>query len=120
MGTVSLTVDYGNGSQKLFTTIPWKKGLTVLEALGDAQKIPPGLDIQSGTGRAGQVINLRLDGLPDLEGSDEWFFSVNGRKVARLETRQGIDLRPETRAENQVGAGEHIVAELVRGPAASP
>src|SRR5262245_42922257 len=41
MATVALTIDYSNGAQKHFSSIPWKEGLTVLEAIQAIEGIPP-------------------------------------------------------------------------------
>ena len=41
MATVALTIDYSNGAQKHFSSIPWKKGLTILEAIQASERIPP-------------------------------------------------------------------------------
>jgi len=41
MSTVALTIDYSNGAQKHFSSIPWKKGLTILGAIQASEGIPP-------------------------------------------------------------------------------
>ena len=38
--SVKLTIDYGDGVQKVFVAIPWKTKLTVLAALQAAEKHP--------------------------------------------------------------------------------
>ena len=41
--TVRLVVDYGDGAQVHFTALPWREGMTVLDALGAAQAHPHGI-----------------------------------------------------------------------------
>ena len=40
--TVTLTVDYGDGVEKKFKSIPWQEGMTILDAMEFAQKHPRG------------------------------------------------------------------------------
>src|SRR6185369_8612977 len=48
MATVALTIDYSNGAHKHFSNIPWKKGLTILEAIQATEGIAPKASITFG------------------------------------------------------------------------
>jgi hypothetical protein len=120
MTTVSVTIDYSNGSQKSFANIPWVEGLTILEALEAAKTIPPGMTVDYGSSRSGSVINLSLDGVPEESGLGEWSVWVNNRRGPEsLGTTMSFGFHPESRAENEVQAGDHILAKLVALPAES-
>lgn len=120
MNTVSLTVDYGNGVSKSFTGLPWRKGLTLLEALQAAEAVPPGIAIAHGSSRNGSVLNLTLDGLPETEGAGEWSVRIDERQgPARLGTETSYRFDPGSRAANEVQPGQHIVFRLARRPAAA-
>lgn len=115
MDVVSLTVDYSNGVQKQFSAVPWRPGLTILGALEAAQALAPGLAVAYGSDRSGQALGLTIDGLPG-EGSAAggWWVWVNGRKAPeRLGTETSFGFRPESRAANEVRAGDHILAALL-------
>jgi hypothetical protein len=117
MSTVSLTIDYSNGSQKSLATIPWSKHLTILEALQAAEKIPPGLVVEFGSSRNGSVISLSLDGVPNEGLAGEWSIWVNQRPgPERLGTTTSFGFNPDSRPENELKAGDHILAKLVAPP----
>lgn len=117
MQTVSLTIDYSNGSQKSFATIPWTKHLTILDALQAAKTIPPGLVTEFGSSRTGSVISLSLDGVPKEDLPGEWSIWVNERRgPGRLGTTTSFGFNPESRSENEVKPGDHIFAKLVAPP----
>jgi hypothetical protein len=117
MATASVTIDYSNGSTKSFTTIPWTDGLTILEALEAAHSTPPGLAMESGSDRIGALVVHKLDGVPS-GGDGEWRFWVGARPgPERLGTKTSFGFRPESRAANEVGSGDHILAKLVVPPA---
>src|SRR5262249_61780046 len=59
MATVALTIDYSNGAQKHFSSIPWKEGLTVLEAIRAIEGIPPKASITFGSDRSGHGSRTR-------------------------------------------------------------
>jgi hypothetical protein len=113
MATASVTIDYSNGSTKSFTAIPWTQGLIILEALEAAKSTPPGLAMEYGSDRVGAVLGLHLDGLPSA-GDAEWRFWVGARPgPERLGTTTSFGFRPESRAANEVGPGDHVLAKLV-------
>jgi len=117
MNTVSLTIDYSNGSQKSFLTIPWSNHLTILEALQAAEKIPPGLVVAFASSRNGSVLNLSLDGVPMESLPGAWSLWVNDRPAPdRLGTTTSFGFNPESRSENEVKSGDHIFAKRVAPP----
>ncbi len=119
METVSLTIDYSNGSQKSFATIPWRDHLTILEALQAAGTIPPGLVTKFGSSRNGSAINLTLDGVPREGLSGEWYIWVNERRGPdSLGTTTSFGFDPPSRAKNELKPNDHILAKLVAPPKA--
>ena len=78
MSTVALTIDYSNGAQKHFSSIPWKKGLTILGAIQASEGISPGATIRFGSDRSGHVLGLVIDEMPHGDtGASEWVVWVN-------------------------------------------
>jgi hypothetical protein len=118
MSTVSLTIDYSNGSRKSFTTIPWNEGLTIVEALEAAATIAPGVTVEYGSSRNGSVINLRLDGSTGEGTTGDWACWVNQRPgPERLGTKTSFGFDPGSRAANEVQAGDDILFKRVTLPA---
>lgn len=115
MGNVSLTVDYSNGAAKMFAALPWSRGTTILQVLESAQEVAPGLTVEYGSDRAGQAINLVLDGMAgDEHGQASWQFWVNQmHRPARLGTPTSFGFRPAAKAENEVAERDHILAKFV-------
>ena len=72
-----LVIDYGDGSQKHFTALPWKEGMTVLEATKIAEKHPRGIAVKSRGSRSTAFIE-KIDDVAN-EGGDgrNWVFRVN-------------------------------------------
>ncbi len=81
--TVSVAVDYGDGSQKTISGIPWKEGQTAFEALQLASKRKCGLAIESrGSGLTTFVFGL--DGVKNEGGNGKnWRYQVNGKLADR-------------------------------------
>ena len=50
--TVRLVVDYGDGSEVHFTALPWREGMTALDALSAAKTHPHGISFSQAAGRA--------------------------------------------------------------------
>ena len=76
---VILTVDYGDGAQKRFPSIPWKKSMTVLEAMRWADKHPRGIDFAE-RGRGETTLVTQIDDLKNQGGSQKnWIYRVNGK-----------------------------------------
>jgi hypothetical protein len=79
---VRLTIDYGDGVQKSFTTIPWKDKLTVFGALQAAAIHPRSIKF-SYTG-SGETIFITAidDATNEGAGGSNWRYTVN-EKPAR-------------------------------------
>jgi hypothetical protein len=81
--TVSLAIDYGDGSQKQFAAIPWKEGQTVFDALQLAAKRRSGLDIAH-RGAGATAFVLAFDGVKNEGGNGKnWRYQVNGKLADR-------------------------------------
>jgi hypothetical protein len=80
--TLRLVIDYGDGSQKHFTALAWKKGMTVFDALTAAQQHPRGIRFES-TGRGATLLITSIEGMKNEGGGTDarnWIYSVNGKK----------------------------------------
>lgn len=77
--TVSLTVDYGDGAQKMFTALPWREGLTVLDAVRAAEKHARGIKCEvRGAGETAFLV--KIDDMKNEGGGGRgWMFRVNGK-----------------------------------------
>lgn len=112
MEPVSLTVDWGNGSQKSFE-VPWRDQLTILEAIQAATSIPPGLAVEFGSTRTGAALDLSLDGVPHTGEFGKWSITVNDKTAPTyLGTATSFHFLPDSRAENEVKPGDHILAKF--------
>jgi len=76
---VKLVVDYGDGVQKHFTALPWKKGLTVLGATRAAEKHPRGIETKlRGSGETAFL--MQIDDVTNEGGAGRnWVYRVNGK-----------------------------------------
>lgn len=83
-GTITLTVDYGDGAQKRFS-LPWREGMTVLDALAAAAEHPRGITFRHRF--AGE--KAFVDQIDDAAnqgagaGARNWVFRVNDRLADR-------------------------------------
>ena len=114
MNTVALTIDYSNGAQKHFSSIPWKKDLTILEAIQASQGIPPGATIRFGSDRSGHVLGLVIDEMPHGDtGTSDWVVWVNAKPFqSRLGTETSFGFHPAEREGNLLHPGDHVVIKL--------
>jgi hypothetical protein len=114
MSTVTLTIDYSNGAQKHFSSIPWKKGLTILEAIQASSGIPPGAVVRFGSDRVGHALGLTIDDLPGKDGRpEEWVVWVGAKPFqGRLGTETSFGFNPDSRANNLLNPGDHILIKL--------
>lgn len=79
--TVSLVIDYGDGAQLLFTSIPWRSGMTVLDSLVYAQAHPHGVKFSQRGSGVGALVT-KIGDLANQGGGERdknWLFSVNGK-----------------------------------------
>jgi hypothetical protein len=114
MSTVSLTIDYSNGAQKHFSSVPYKKGLTILGAIEESAKIRPGVAIRFGSDRSGHVLGLTIDGVPHGETeASEWLVWVNEKPFQRrIGTETSLGFMPDEREANLLNAGDHVLLKL--------
>ena len=76
---VRLIVDYGDGVQKHFTAIAWRKDMTVFDAMSQAKASPHGIMFQH-TGSGSTAFLTRIDDLQNQgggSGKHNWLFWVN-------------------------------------------
>lgn len=76
--TISLTVDYGDGVQKVFPRLPWRQKMTVLQALQAAKKHRRGITFAyKGAGETGFL--TQIDDLKNEGRGANWIFRVNNQ-----------------------------------------
>jgi hypothetical protein len=76
--SVRLTIDYGDGVQKVFASIAWQEGQTVLDLLEAAAKHPRGIKLEHrGSGATAFVTSI--DGLKNEGTGRNWLYEVNGK-----------------------------------------
>jgi hypothetical protein len=77
--SIRLVIDYGDGVEKHFTAIAWKKDMTVLDAMNEAKAGPRGIAFRF-TGAGATAFLTKID---DLEnegggaGKRNWLYWVN-------------------------------------------
>ena len=78
--TVTLTIDYGDGVEKRFKAIPWRDGMTALDAMQFAGRHPRGIEYKK-RGKGKTAFLTRIDDLAN-RGSrgGNWIFRVNGKQ----------------------------------------
>jgi hypothetical protein len=78
---VQLTIDYGDGGQKGLPAIPWRDGMTVLDALESAKANQHGITFsQRGSGETAMI--TKIDDLANQEGAEgakNWLYYINDR-----------------------------------------
>jgi hypothetical protein len=77
---VELVIDYGDGSEKRFTRIPYQDGMTVLVALRLVAKHPRGITFDS-SGSGSSALLTRIDDLGNEATPDgkNWLYRVGGK-----------------------------------------
>jgi uncharacterized protein DUF4430 len=78
--TVRLVVDYGDGTTKTISDLPWAKGNTVLDAMLAAAGRPHGISF-SYTGSGATAVMTRIDDAANQGGgtaNKNWQYWVNG------------------------------------------
>jgi len=77
--TVTLIVDYGDGTERRFTAIPCEKEMTALDAMNAAKAHPRGIEFEY-TGSGETALLTQIDGLANEGGKGlNWIFRVNDR-----------------------------------------
>ena len=116
MNTVALTIDYSNGAQKHFSSVPWKKGLTILGAIQASEGIPPGATVRFGSDRSGHVLGLVIDEIPRSDSAaavSDWVVWVNAKPFqSRLGTETSFGFHPAEREGNLLHPGDHVLIKL--------
>ena len=78
---IILTVDYGDGAEKRFTSIPWRSGMKVIDALKWAADHPHGIAFDQ-RGRAGTAFVARIDDLKNSGSNGKnWVYYVNRKRA---------------------------------------
>ena len=76
---VSLIVDFGDGVEKRFTAVPWKKGITILNVMKAAQAHPRGIKFKF-RGSGATALLISIDDLKNQGGNGKnWIYQVNGK-----------------------------------------
>jgi len=75
---VRLTIDYGDGIEKVFTGLPWKEGATVFTMLQAAVKHPRGVKVTH-QGSGATTLVTAIDDLKNEGRGRNWLFEVNGK-----------------------------------------
>jgi hypothetical protein len=79
--TVQLTIDYGDGVQKVFSSLAFSDKLTVLAALQAASKHPRGIKFKhQGEGESAFVTQID-DVANEGRGARNWTYSVNDKRA---------------------------------------
>ena len=76
--TIKLAIDYGDGVQKQFATLPWTKDMTVLAALEAAAKHPRGIKFTH-QGKGETLLVTAIDDLKNEGKGRNWLYEVNGK-----------------------------------------
>jgi hypothetical protein len=76
--TVRLTVDYGDGVQKVFPSLAWQEGQTVLALLDAAAKHPRGIKFEH-RGAGATTFVTSIDGQKNEGTGRNWVYEVNGK-----------------------------------------
>ena len=77
---VTVVIDYGDGVQKHFTSIAWKQGFTVLDAMKSAQKHPRGIRFEF-KGNGSSAMLTKIDDLSNEGRGRNWMYRVNGKRA---------------------------------------
>jgi len=81
--TIRLIIDYSDGVEKHFTRLPWRRGMTVLDAMSLADDWPRDIDFE----HRGAGATAFLTSIDDLENEGgrgrNWLFSVNAEPATR-------------------------------------
>ena len=80
--TVQLTVDYGDGVQKTFSSLAWKEKQTVFDALQQAARHPRGIKLaHQGSGE--RLFVTAIDDVKNEGVGRNWTYLVNGKLADR-------------------------------------
>ncbi len=77
--TVQLVVDYGDGAELRFKALPWKEGMTVLDALNAAQAHRHGIKFVT-RGKGSSTLVTKIGDLANEGDGKNWLYSVNDKR----------------------------------------
>ena len=77
--TVQLVVDYGDGAELRFKALPWKEGMTVLDALNAAQAHRHGITFVT-RGKGSSTLVTKIGDLANEGDGKNWLYSVNEKR----------------------------------------
>ena len=75
---VSLLIDYGDGAQKVFTRLPHKDGMTVLDVMEAAKAHKHGITFEF-RGQGEGALLTRIDDLTNQGRGRNWLYRVNDK-----------------------------------------
>jgi hypothetical protein len=75
--TVKVFIDFGDGFEKRYAALPWREGMTVLDAMQQASRHPHGIEFEH-TGEGKTAFLTAIDDAAN-EGQDgrNWIYYVN-------------------------------------------
>jgi hypothetical protein len=76
--TVRLSIDYGDGVQKVFSGLEWQEKATVFSALEAAAKHPRGIKFEH-RGSGATTLVTSIDGQKNEGRGRNWLYEVNGK-----------------------------------------
>jgi hypothetical protein len=79
---VRLAIDYGDGVEKHFTSLAWREGMTVLDAMKAAQEHPRGIEFQF-RGSGATAFLTQIDDVKNEGAGRNWIYRVNGDLAER-------------------------------------
>lgn len=90
--TVGLVIDYNDGVEKHFTTIAWKPGMTVMDAMLAAKEHPRGIRFEH-KGKRATALLTKIDDVENEGSGRNWLYRVNGmpgdRSIGIYELKAG-------------------------------
>ena len=113
MSTVALTIDYSNGAQKHFSSIPWEEDLLSLEPSRRAREFP--LEPLSPSGLIGPGTLLGSSStrcLTGIPGHPNGLSGSTRNPFRPLGTETSFKFHPDERADNLLNPGDHVLIKL--------
>jgi hypothetical protein len=80
--TIRLTIDYGDGVQKVFRSLPWQERMTVFGALQGAARHPRGIKFEH-RGSGATTFVTAIDDVTNEGRGRNWIYEVNDKTADR-------------------------------------
>jgi hypothetical protein len=83
--TVRLVIDYDNGVEKHYTRLAWREGMTVLDAMREAERLRPAIAFEF-RGSSERAFLTQMDGFTNEgggEGKRNWILRVQDKLADR-------------------------------------